>query len=193
MTFLAVFNRYLMFFDINSQYLVGFNQYFVKMNQYSLIFIKYINQIQLIFEGYSKEPSNRDGVLTGGLCPPDPPNKSASGLHGNMDLGWEASHFQGGRRPTYLGVLGGGAPHLIPHHDSQVPQSMYTVGSALFQLRTYQVSKIDSCCKFKQITACSCLSVPQPIFCCQGLSQSHGHAITLSILLTFWNPRVPMQ
>ena len=63
---------------------------------------------------YSKEPNNRDGLFTAGLRPPDPPNKSASGLHGNMDLGWEVSHFRGGRRPTYLGGLGGGASHEYP-------------------------------------------------------------------------------
>ena len=63
---------------------------------------------------YSKEPNNRDGVFTGGLRPPDPPNKSASGLPGNMDLGREVSHFRGGRRPTYLGGLGGGAPSEYP-------------------------------------------------------------------------------
>ena len=44
--------------------------------------LQYLVQI-----GYSKEPNNRDGVLTAGLRPPDPPNKSASGLRGNMDLG----------------------------------------------------------------------------------------------------------
>ena len=59
---------------------------------------------------YSKEPNNRDGVLTGGLRPPDPPNMSASGLHGNMDVGCEIAHFRGGRRPTYLEGLGGEAP-----------------------------------------------------------------------------------
>ena len=55
---------------------------------------------------YSMEPNNRDEVLTGGLRPQTPQNQSASGPHGNMDLGWAISYFRGGRRPTYLGVLG---------------------------------------------------------------------------------------
>ena len=35
MTFLDLFDMHLMFFDINSQYVVRFSQYLVKINQYS--------------------------------------------------------------------------------------------------------------------------------------------------------------
>ena len=35
MTFLEIFDMYLMIFDINNQYLVRFSQYLININQYS--------------------------------------------------------------------------------------------------------------------------------------------------------------
>ena len=55
---------------------------------------------------YSKEPDKRDWVLTGGLRPPDPTNKSASGLSGNVTPRSPNLHFHRVRRPTFAEGLG---------------------------------------------------------------------------------------